>query len=113
MFYELKSTFNGYCYKDEKAFKNKVGICYIPEFNTLQQDYNTEYEIPVEKEKEYSCYTYDDIRNDVIDELFINYREYNITDEKIDKITAIVFDLIDWQHPSSLLMEIDWSEDLV
>ena len=113
MFYELEPTFNGYCYKDEKAFKNKSGVCYIPEYNTTFQDYDTEYKIPVDSIDDYCYYTYKGIRDEVIDELNFNYKEYNITDEKIDKITAIVFDMIDWQSPCSLLAEIDWSEDLV
>ena len=111
-YYELESTFNGYCYKDIEAFKSKKGICYIPEYNTLNQDYDTEYKIPYGKENEYSCYTYEDIRNEVKDELAINYSEYNYTEKDIDNITEIVFDIVDWQHPSSLLAEINWSEDL-
>lgn len=113
MYYELETTFNGYCYKDEKAFKDKKGVCYIPEYNTTFQDYDTEYKIPKDKIDDYCYYTYDDIRKEVNDELLLNYKDdFNITDEKIDKITEIVFDMIDWQSPSSLLNELDWSEDL-
>lgn len=111
-FYKLEPTFNGYCYKNVEAFENKKGICYIPEFNTLNQDYDTEYKIPVGKEDEYSCYTYDDIRNEVKDELAINYYDSGYTDKTVDHITRIVFDMIDWQHPSSLLAEINWEEDI-
>ena len=112
-FYELKSTFNGYCYKDENAFKSKKGVCYIPEYNTINKDYDTEYKIPKDKIEDYAYYTYEGIRQEVKEELYINYSEdYKITEKDIDKITEIVFDMIDWQHPSSLLAEIDWSEDL-
>jgi len=112
MYYELEPTFNGCCYKDEKAFKNKKGVCYIPEHNTTSQDYDTEYKIPYGKEDEYCCYNYDDIKNDVKDELSMFYSEFNYTEKDIEKITEIVFDMIDWQHPSSLLREINWEEDL-
>ncbi len=110
-YYELEHTFNGYCYKNYDNFKSKKGVCYIPEYNTISKDYETEYKIPVDKIDEYTYYTYDDIYNDTYYQLKHFYDE-DFNDECVEEITEIVFDMIDWQHPSSLLNEINWSEDI-
>ena len=37
--YLKTATENGYCFKDDKAFENKKGICYIPELSDTKYSY--------------------------------------------------------------------------
>jgi len=61
-------TDNGYCFKDRKAFNNKKGICYIPDFLRIANSNKT--------------------------------------------LAQNLFDIVDWQHPETLLDE--WSiEELI
>tara|TARA_R100001244_G_scaffold60743_1_gene51005 strand:+ start:675 stop:914 length:240 start_codon:yes stop_codon:yes gene_type:complete len=68
---EKEKTDNGYCFKSNKAFKSKKGVCYIAELSDQK-------------------YTYND---------FLNIAKGN------KDLAQNLFDIVDWQHPETLLEE--------
>ena len=95
----------GYGYKDEKAFADKKGICYIPEhafsdidFQQIKCD-----ECEGDEEKFDDSFTYQDFYD-----LAKKFKEDNeISDEhSIGTIAQNLFEMVDWQYPSTLVS--DW-----
>lgn len=112
----FREYFNqGYIYKNDLVYLKtrdlskeeleklplKDKICYIPEISFCNKDY-----INLDKIEKDDYYTIEDFRNEIK-----NYIEYNF-DENVFKqlnlknlncMADVVYDLVDWQLPSSLL----------
>lgn len=112
--YVLTYGWQGYYYKDYEAFKTDDDVCYIPEYNNVAENKNCL--LISERDKTDDKYYRKDIINEVKNEL--NSRTYQCFFNKkapkklIENIAEIVFDIIDWQHPSSYLYETDWDETI-
>jgi len=92
----------GYGYKDEQAFVEKKGICYIPEHAFSDMDGKSIEcdECEVDEEKFDEGFTYQDFYN--LAKEFVEENE--ISDEhSIETITQNLFDMVDWQYPSTLI----------
>ena len=83
----------GFIFKDDEAFENKKGICYISEYGTENI-----------KEDQDGCETYRSMYQDTKEA----YRILGINPAKypIKKLTAVVFDMLDWQSFGTLLYEV-------
>lgn len=110
--YVLGKGWQGYYYKDIQAFKDKKGVCYIPEYNYgLELDGEEQSEqlvIKFEDVDKRDCYTY----NSIIELVKSYFKYYNVelTDERAEEIGLDILELADWQHLDSLLDECEWEE---
>lgn len=125
-FYILIYGWQGYYYKDYEAFKNGDDVCYIPEYNSVNNaghipEYNCvndneKYMIISEKIESDDKYYRKDIINEVKTELCgKSYKDFfndYVPENLINHIAEIVFDTIDWQHPSSYLYETEWDDTI-
>jgi hypothetical protein len=102
LFIRFESTMNGYCYKNEDNFNKKEGVCYIPEY-AIKKDVGM-FSIKRNGSLDYfykitdfypNYYTYDD---------FMKLCDNN------EKRATILFEIVDWQYPESLLYELEWEE---
>lgn len=102
-------TYNGFCFKDERAFVERSGVCYIPEYEF--EAYTTYAKC--------LCYEGDDIPmgfytyESILDEIE-NYA-WCVLDDKLlqisdklrwafyDKCATDIFNMADWKDPLSLL----------
>ena len=89
----------------EKAFVEKKGICYIPEHafsdydgKSLECD-----ECEVDEEKFDDSFTYQDFYD--LAKKFVEENEVS-TEHSIETIAQNLFDMVDWQYPSTLIN--DW-----
>lgn len=84
-----EGTYNGYCFKDEQAFKTGKGICYISEYGLqeLASGNSTLLEVMETKAT---------IKRDI--KLYGN-RKMKAED---------IFETIDWQSPASLIYEYEY-----
>lgn len=87
------STTQGYVYKDSKAYKDNVGICYIPEYGFEIDEVAVEY-LTEEQAKE-KGYTRDDIEQLALS--ILGSKDY----------AQDIFDTVDWQHCESYAQEIE------
>lgn len=87
--YRAERTVNGLCYKNERAFNNKRGVCYIPEYAFPCRPSGEVYGTAKECK---NVYTYKD---------FLDLAEGN------EKLARALFDEVDWQYPESRLYEMD------
>ena len=120
----------GTVYKDQKAFDEHVGICYVPEacfFDEVGIDENVSDEMLawMRKNNEWlvACdngYTRDDIYAAVCDAFdgACGYydkavEEYGkpLVEEFLDKVTKFTFDICDWQCPETFLNEFEFDEE--
>lgn len=90
--YRAERTFNGLCYKNEGAFNNKRGVCYIPEYAFPERESGEMYGTAKECK---DVYTYQD---------FLNLAEGN------ERLAQALFHQVDWQYPESRLCEMDTEE---
>lgn len=111
--YETDSTFNGHAYKDREAFLTGKGICYIGEYDSADlEEELTELKESLDK-------------GEITEE---KYREdralilsgHGWTREKIvdlcggegfEKVAENVFDVVDWQEPSTYFDEFELEEE--
>lgn len=98
-------TDNGVVFKDERAFKEKNGICYIGEYGFAE---NSGFELKVtidnfnELERVGAVYTYYTIYEEVENVVLKHLRDKSKLDEHKDfakYLTECVFEVIDWQSP--------------
>lgn len=95
----------GYIYKDEDAFNNKNGVCYIPECSFDDTDDNVDCVLATAE----NSYDYSAIRELVKN--FIAQAEVQTTsDEFIDYLTADTFESVDWECVETYLNEVDIQE---
>ena len=91
--FEKGSSDNGLCYKDQEAFKNKRGVCYIPEYWDAKE------------------YSYMDIKDACIAEM--KKRGVEGTDSEIHNLAKNVFNGVDWQLPETILDEERYLKELM
>lgn len=85
--YEKKATDNGECYRNETAFIEKTGVCYIPDLSDQEYTYADFLRIATEAVKEYA----EDNEK----------RKYTP-----ETLAVALFNWCDWQHPESVIPEI-------
>lgn len=119
---------NGICYKDRKAFDEHVGICYIPEYDFMDEpalDKDVSSDMREWMEKNFSWhvaidngYTRDGIyaaADEAIDAEWQEQmeKEYGkaFFEGFIDHIAQVIFDTVDWQHPETYAQELDIDEE--
>ena len=96
---------NGYCYKNEQAFKeNPDEVCYIPEHAFDDGD------VKVIDGREFVCVPDDDAftRRDLEKEC-----EGYITDDGKPLDAEILFSELDWSYPSTLINEYNWGDQII
>lgn len=121
VYYVGDCTMDGVIFKDEQAFKNKTGICYIPEYGFYtEDDMNTK----VSDDMLYFMYKHgwnhvsDGSGGFTYDDLYECVAEYLRSIDLLDKVNDInhcvefLFQELTWQFPSTLVQEIDWEEQL-
>ena len=107
--YERESTFNGWCFKDEDAWKSRKGICYISEYGSQSIEdelasLSAEYDNSNMSEEEYLKRK---------EEIFHNngYTRKDIVDmcggKGFEKLAESIFYEIDWQSPQTPFYEFD------
>lgn len=113
-FYILTYGWQGYYYKDYEAFKNGNDVCYIPEYNSVND--NEKYLIISEKiesdDKYYRKDIIDEVKNELYGKVYKDFFNGSVPENLINHIAEIVFDAVDWQHPSSYLYEIEWDDTI-
>ena len=112
--YILTYGWQGYYYKDYDAFKNGNDVCYIPEYNYVNNNENCL--IVSEKDNTDDKYYRKDIIKEVREELsgkvYQDFFNKRVPQKLINYIASIVFDTVDWQHPSSYLYETEWDDTI-
>lgn len=96
----------GYGFKDEKAFVEKKGICYIPE-HAFSDMCGESFECDECKEGEERFddgFTYQDFYN--LAKKFVEENEVSC-DCTIEGIAQDLFDTVDWQYPSTLMNDYE------
>jgi len=95
----------GYGFKDEQAFVEKKGICYIPEhaFTDIEGKSFDCPECKEDEEKFDDSFTYQDFYD-----LAKKFKEKNDISDKhtVEDIARNLFEMVDWQYPSTLIC--DW-----
>jgi len=110
--YILEYGWQGYYYKDFKAFKSGKDVCYIPEYVYKKKE---QYCIVVPLDKKNKSIYY---RQDIIDAVSkeLNSSTYkDLFKDRVPKnliidLAEYVFYIVDWQHPESYLYETEWDE---
>ncbi len=129
LMYLASGTLNGYCYKDYNTFENNPDeVCYIAECcfdkDTLFVDYVNENKDSLVKAGGIS--TANSIKEEIRDQLKYDeyYYEYekngivhtieakDFDDDLINGFADLVFEVVDWQCTSSLIGEIDWTDEI-
>lgn len=124
-YFSCGETEQGYVFKSERAFVERKGVCYIAEcFFTSPDDIETFEDkngvtwLAVDGNSTAQFTTYQSIYDEVLE-----YAKSNIGHEFtslpqdvqgrfVDKITAAVFDIIDWQMTSSYIYtDLDINEE--
>ena len=112
--YILTYGWQGYYYKDYDAFKNGNDVCYIPEYNYVNNNENCL--IISEKDNTDDKYYRKDIIKEVREELsgkvYQDFFNKRVPQKLINYIASIVFDTVDWQHPSSYFYETEWDDTI-
>lgn len=91
---EKEYSGQGFIYKNDENFENKTGICYVSEYgaSNVQDDDGDGYET-YESMKEQTEQAYKDL-------------EINPVTYPIEKLIAVVFEMLDWQGFGTLLYEV-------
>lgn len=110
--YIAGQTENGICFKDEDAFKSKTGICYIPEHGFDENGEVTLDGSLCSGLHNASLYTHNDIWIWCDKEVTDWLRDIEMVERVpfVEHVTELVFQTIDWQHPSTYLEELDIEE---
>ncbi len=92
----LGQTNNGFMYKNKIAFREQTDeICYIPqhgvEGDLIEDDSNV--------------YRYKDLYK-----MAKAYVDKNQTGQNYEEVAQAIFDLVDWQFPSSIILE--WENEI-
>jgi len=117
----------GMIYKNQEAFDEQDGICYVPEAGFMDDEYVPEQVKQLYAEgklpsklvaNDSAGYTRDDIYAEMSTHIGLEWleemdKEYgkSITEGFIDKETAYVFRELDWQCPSTFMDEMDINAD--
>lgn len=107
-------TENGYCYKDEEAYKTGEGICYIPEYDLddLHKDLKE-----FDSRYENSSMTEDEYRKEREEILLYEYgyTRKNFLDiwGGLEEFADDTFYMVDWQSPETYANEWDVDEECV
>lgn len=113
-FYILTYGWQGYYYKDYTAFKTGKDVCYIPEYNYVNNDENCLIisEKDISDDKYYRKDIIKEVREELNGNVYKNFFNKRVPQKLINYIAEIVFDTVDWQHPSSYLYEKEWDDDI-
>jgi hypothetical protein len=107
--YELGGTDNGWCFKDEDAWKSGKGICYISEygFEDMEEeltDLKAQYENSDMTDEEYAKRKEEIISdNGYTREQIVNM----VGGKGFEKLAESIFYEVDWQSPETLFSEFD------
>lgn len=112
--YILTYGWQGYYYKDYDAFKNGNDVCYIPEYNHVNDHENCLMvsERDITDDKYYRKDIIREVREELIGKSYQDFFNKIVPQKLINQIATIVFDTIDWQHPSSYLYETQWDDTI-
>lgn len=101
------NTDQGLVYKSERAFKEKQGICYIPECAFENDELLITVDTLPDLLLDVDIETYDSIRKQVqasiIDAQIFKDEPIEMCIAFIDHLTQCVFDIVDWQCVSSYI----------
>lgn len=112
--YILQYGWQGYYYKDYEAFKNGKDVCYIPEYNYANglEGCLIISEKDVTDDKYHRKDILREVRNELGGKVYQEFFNKRIPQKLISQIAANVFDVIDWQHPSSYISETEWDDTI-
>ncbi len=98
------NTWQGTVYKNEKAFKTKSKKvpCYIPEYFLSFCDFEDKGKI----EDSEGVYFYQDFI-EMVEEYF---KEEKLSKKEIKNRAEIIFEMVDWQSPETLIYELEWDD---
>jgi hypothetical protein len=111
-------TDNGYCYKSEKAIKERKGICYIAECGFDKEELVLTPDNTWEEIHNGSVVTYTSAADKVRALMHTCYPEFatianfDLCMEFTYKITDYILEEVDWQCFSTMLNELDMDEEL-
>lgn len=113
-FYILTYGWQGYYYKDYEAFKNGDDVCYIPEYNYVNNDEKCLIisENVKSNNKYYRKDIINEVKNELCGEVYKDFFNGTVPENLINHISEIAFDIVDWQHPSSYLYETEWDDTI-
>lgn len=113
-FYILTYGWQGYYYKDYEAFKNGNDVCYIPEYNYVNNDEKCLIisENVKSNNKYYRKDIINEVKNELCGEVYKDFFNGTVPENLINHISEIAFDIVDWQHPSSYLYETEWDDTI-
>jgi hypothetical protein len=105
---------NGYCYKDDEAFKTGNGVCYIREaaFIDAKEDYNRDYLTleQIEKDEE-DGYTRGQIISAARDYFNNEIPEgYPYTEQFLSWVALVCYDMVSWEGIDILLDELTFDD---
>ena len=111
-FVEKDYSAQGIIFKDYDAFEKKEGICYIPE---LTGDFVESYPTPEGYQRNERGIYKTNEKGEIIEfiEFATTYSYQDFVEELggNEVLAEVLFDLVDWQHPSSLI-DCDWSDSV-
>ena len=109
MIVKVEHTMNGFVFKDDEAFKNKLDEpCYIPESAFGDFMYCDDEGINHYAVDDYtSIYTYQDF----IEAVKNRFKDVKMSKEEAHEIAQTIFEDVDWQSPESLLDELSFGYD--
>lgn len=101
---DIIDTWQGTVYKNEKAFdtKSKEIPCYIPEYFLSFCDLEDKGKI----EDSEGVYFYQDFI-EMVEEYF---KEEKLSKKEIKNRAEIIFEMVDWQSPETLMYELEWDD---
>lgn len=113
-FYVLTYGWQGYYYKDYDAFKKGNDVCYIPEYNYVNNHENCLIvsERDNTDDKYYRKDIIKEVRNELSGKVYQDFFYKRVPQKLINYIATVVFDTVDWQHPSSYLYETEWDDTI-
>lgn len=124
-YFSCGETGQGYVFKSERAFAEKKGVCYIAEcFFTSPDDIETFEDengvvwlaVDGDGTTQFTTYQsiYDEVQEcaeDLLGNEFTSLPK-DMQDKFVDKLTAAVFDIVDWQMTSSYIyVDLDIDEE--
>lgn len=124
-YFSCGETEQGYVFRSERAFAEKKGVCYIAEcFFTSPDDIETFEDengvtwLAVDGDGTAQFTTYQSIYDEVLEYAKSNIGHkfaslhQDVQDRFVNKITAAVFDIVDWQMTSSYIYtDLDINEE--
>lgn len=111
-YFILTYGWQGYYYKDYKAFRNDNEVCYIPEY-AYKEDNKSCILVPLDKSNDSIYYRRDilnAVRNELNGKVYADFFVEKAPEKLIESIAEGVLEVVDWQHPESYIYETEWDE---